>query len=103
MWQRKRLVVPKLLAMPVLLKVPVVIWQLDGTNYKRKVENDIDEYPNRRILFVCTRKYADRILWLIQGEISRQNGEHNRSDEFNYGTFLEMGLQGHKKKMAHMM
>jgi hypothetical protein len=83
--------------------VPVVIWQLDGTNYKRKVENGIDEYPNRRILLVCTRKYADRILWLIQGEISRQNGEHNRSDEFNYGTFLEMGLQGHKKKMAHMM
>ncbi|WJX32018.1 flavonoid 3',5'-hydroxylase [Trifolium repens] len=44
----------------------LVTVQLDGTNYKRKIENGIDEYPNRRILFVCIRKYADRILWLIQ-------------------------------------
>jgi hypothetical protein len=77
--------------------------KVDGKNYKRKIEKGIAEHPNRRIMFECIRKYADRTLWVIYEEISRQNAQHDRADEFNYAAYLEMGLQGHKKQIAHMM
>jgi hypothetical protein len=59
----------------------------DGTNYKGKIENGIDEYLNSRILFVCTRKYARTVLCGLFKEKS-PNKMENITDQMSSITVL---------------